>query len=207
MFQKKETTDGSLYSARYSHALASLTTDFYPSNKIENKASQRNQGANHAYRPAQTLVTQAIFLSDRTNNFALSLALGNVIGFDATFRVADKTYLTGVVTNLENPQGQLILQQRLLDGNPVGLSIGATVLRNFQIVAIEGVSHCIICYPPTRFYTTFYTTAAGIRTVLTLSPQPPEKVGKPFLYLTGNLNYDFTIETFYPKLGIAIGFY
>lgn len=202
MFQEKQTSDGSVYTARYSHAVLSLTSDFYPRNKIEKEARERNSSETHDYRPSGTLATHAIFLSDKTENIAVSLALGNAIGADATVRLVDNTFITGVLTNLENPQAQLIIQQRLFDGNPVGLSVGATVLRNFQAVAINE-SHCIFCYPSTDFY----TTSAGIRTVFTLSPQPPAKVGKPFLYITGNLNYDFTIKTLYPKIGIAFGFY
>lgn len=202
MFQEKETSDGRLYKARYSHALLSLTSDFYPKSKIEAAAQERNPNEPYNYGPSGTLATHAIFLSDKNDKFAVSVALGNAVGVDATVRLIDNTYLTGVFTSLEHPQAQLIIQQRLVDGNPFGFSLGATVLRNYQVVAInEG--DCIFCYPSTDFY----TTSAGIRTVLTLSPKPPAKVGKPFLYMTGNINYDFTIQAFYPKVGIAIGFY
>lgn len=92
-------------------------------------------GYSYDYEPAVSLSTNAIFMSDKLDN----IALGNNAGLDATVNVFGKTFLTGAINNLGKPQGMLILQQRILDENPVGFSIGA-VIRNYQVVGIDGVN-------------------------------------------------------------------
>lgn len=94
--------------------------------------------------------------------------------------------------------GGLILQRRLLDGNPVGLSLGVTYIRNYQRVGDLGFL---------SNYSEFYTSSAGIRTVVFLSSRSVYGSSQLFLYGTGSINYDFNVKVIYPKVGVAMGFY
>lgn len=205
MFQEKETLDGKPYKAKYSHAIASITTNVYPKNEIEDYAYQKrtlSEEYTYDYNPARTVATHAIFMTDDTDNFGLSVAIGNAFGMDATINLIGNLYVTGAITNFENPQGQIIVQQRLLDGNPVGLSLGATFLKNYHYVDIDGVD-CSFCFSSEEFY----TASAGIRAVLSLSAPSSYETSRPFLYATGSFNYDFNMDIYYPKIGIALGIY
>lgn len=205
MFQKKKGFDGRYYRARYSQTLISSTTNLYPKRPIEQYARKlhpESTGESYDYSPAQTFTTNAILLSDKTDKFAVSLAMGNVLGIDATARIWGNLYFTGTISGYEKAQGQLIVQERILDGNPVGLSVGATYLRNYNMVYTGG-SGCTFCYPSTDFY----THSIGIRSLIMLTPASPYGLGRPFLYATGSYNYDITMDLFYPRIGIALGFY
>jgi len=205
MFQKKKSLDGRYYRARYSQTLISSTSNLYPKKPIENYArrlSPETPGESYDYSTPQTFTTNAILISDKTDKFATSLAVGNVLGIDATARILGDLYITGTISGYEKAQGQLIVQERILDGNPVGFSVGATYLRNYNMVYAGG-SDCVLCYPSTDFY----SHSIGIRTLVMLTPASPYGIGRPFLYATGSYNYDITMDLFYPRIGLALGFY
>lgn len=206
MFHEKATMDGETYQARYSHTLLSVTTNIYAEREFlqyANRYYPLNSDESYDYQPPQSVVTHAIFMSDKTDKVVLSLVFGNALGADATAKIAGNSYLTGAVNYTGEPQGLLIVQQRLLDGNPVGLSLGVSVVRNYQIIGVDGNWHCVFCFPSKEFY----TTSAGIRTVLTLTHPSPAKTARMFLYATGSMNYDFTMKFFYPRVGIALGWH
>ena len=205
MFQQKEDYDGKIYQSRYSHSILSLTINLYSPEAVNIYAEKRDPTGNdtqYDYRYATSLMTNAIFMSDQTKNFAVSLGFGNDIGIDATIKLFNKTYLSSAIDVLNDQQGQIIIQRRILDGTPTGLSLGVTYQRNYQYVAIDGVS-CGFCFPSEEFF----TNSVGFRTVGIVAP--PSRYGKSsfFLYVTGSVNYDLTIETVYPKIGFSLGFY
>lgn len=203
MFRDKEKPEeDGYYQARYSHALISVTSDYYPADVMNREGEVRDPRFSYHYEPARTWATHAIFLSDKTDRVGLSLAFGNGVGGDITVRLHDTYYLTGVLSGDENTAGQVILQKRLADGNPFGVGVGLTYLRNFNAILTDE-DGCLTCYPSVRFY----SHAAGVRFVFTLSQEAWEERSVPFLYLTGNLNYDFTVETVFPRIGLAFGFY
>lgn len=205
MFHEKEDRYGRKYDSRYSHSVASVTTNLY-SSKVINEYAEVNyptgEDTQYDYASAATIMTSAIFMADGTNNFAVSLAIGNNFGLDATAKLFGRTYLTGALSIGPRSQGLIVLQQRLKDGNPFGLSLGLIYQRNYQYVPIDGVS-CGFCFPSEEFY----TNSIGIRSVGLMAPPQGYGDSKFFLYMTGSINYDITMETFYPKIGFALGLY
>ena len=97
-------------------------------------------------------------------------------------------------------QYQFIFQYRVLNGNPIGLSIGGVFRKNYRFVSIttESVGGDHIDY---------YTNSFGLRSVFTCSPISEYGSSRLFIHGTGSFNYDVTLKTFYPKLGISIGGY
>lgn len=205
MFQQKEAgPDGDLYLSRYSHSLTSYRNWIYPQSSINrylSRTERHDQGDAYTYLESHSFSTHAIFMSDRLDDVALSLAFGKGLGVDATTRLFGNTYLTGGLSNPAQPVGQLVLQQRLLDGNPAGLSLGVAFTRNFHKFA--RIDDCYFC---TGARST-YSRAVGLRAVYTLSYPKDKGRSRPFLYATGTWGYDFTFDTWYPQLGVAVGLY
>lgn len=205
MFKEKEAKDGRIYDAKYSHALASITADFYPQKKVEDFAKKQRElaeGLYYDYQSIPTFTTNSIFISESLKNVAFSLAVGNAIGFDSTIELDNSYYLTSTINISEKPQGGFILQRRLLDGNPTGLSIGTRVDFKHQNIRIVGYD-CSLCFPAEEFY----STSIGMRLVLTKTYITPYQTSRLFFYLTGSVNYDITMNLLYPRIGVSLGIY
>lgn len=204
MFQTKESTHGdSTYMAKYSHAIASFSTEQHIDAEIEAFAEE-NISANEEYEfnNGVALSTHFIFMgSKRPNNIAVSAALGAGSGIDLTGRIVGNTYLTGSIgmahSSEISPQYQFILQQRLFDGNPVGFSLGTVLRQNYRSLNVSNQTN----------HQSFTSTSFGVRSVFTLSPRLHYGSSRPFAYATFSYNYDFKLETYYPKLGVSIGIY
>jgi hypothetical protein len=205
MFQEKKDSSGKTYQSRYSHSIISYGIELYSPKVLNEYAEERYPTSNdnrYDYRNATTLMTNAIFMSDKTDRIAFSVGLGTNIGLDATAKLFDKTYLTTAIDILNSQQGQVILQNRIFDGNPIGLSLGLSYQRNHQYVQIDGV-RCGLCFPSEEFF----THSIGLRSVGLISA--PSYDGSPalFIYVMGSVNYDVTMDTIYPKIGFSLGLY
>lgn len=208
MFQSKESTHGdSTYMAKYSHAIASFNTEQQIEAEVETFAEE-TFSANEEYEfiNGVALSTHFIFMgAKRPHNIAFSAALGADSGIDLTGRVVGNTYLTGSFgmahSSEISPQYQFILQQRLFDGNPVGLSVGTVLRQNYRSLSLNGN------YLSLTNDQSFNSTSVGVRSVFTLSPRLHYGSSRPFAYATFSYNYDFKLETYYPKLGISVGIY
>lgn len=205
MFQQKEDYEGRKYRSRYSHSLLTFTANLYPADAVNSYTEgidPTGEDSRYDYRTATSLMTNAIFMSDRSDNIAVSLGIGNDVGIDATIKLINDMYLSGSA-DIFSEQGQIIIQKRLFDGTPAGMSLGVTYQRIYQYVPIDGKFGCGFCFPSEEFF----SNSIGIRTVGILAP--PSRYGKSafFLYATGSINYDLTIRTLYPKVGFSIGFY
>lgn len=207
MFQEKKALAGASYYAKYSHSLASVNTDqpLEPA-LIHYTREHYPEERELSYSNPLSLTTSLIFLNKKHEKLGISLAIGPLImgtGIDATYNVSGKYYLTaagGMARGFSDFQCQFILQRRLLDGNPWGLSVGAVVRNRYRHIGITidylGEEHIA-----------FYTQSVGIRSVLTLSPITAYGSPKLFLYGTGSINYDVTLNAFYPKIGVSLGIY
>lgn len=202
MFKTKtDDFDGREYSAKYSHAFASYTADLYDPQVVVDYANSKSENDSYSYNYARSFATHAIFLSEKVDDFALSLAIGNTVGVDMTARLFGQTYLTGAANVFEGLQGKVILQQRIYDGNPVGLSFGATLSRNYQILQYDSGS---MVFPG---LTGYYTTSAGLRFVFMSGGLSFYRTSRSFFYVNGSMNYDFQMKHFYPRMGISFGLY
>ncbi len=216
MFHEKESKEKGSYSARYSHAIGSFTLESYSESKLKAYASENKPLDKGTYepRPETGFSTHPIFMYEDTDRFAVSASVGNGIGGDITLKLPAKLYLTGSGGGSGgNFQGQFILQRRLADGNPAGFSLGTTVRQQVIGVPYEREEKCTSLYcglivladEATPHY--FQTTSVGIRGVLMLSGSAKYGDSRGFIYLTASYNYDLDIETGYPKIGLAVGFY
>lgn len=207
MFQEKRAHSDSTYFSKYSHSIASASTDHFLESEIvkyarENYSEDRELG----YDNPSSLTTNLIFLNQNHQRFGLSIALGPLVmgtGIDATYNIFEKYYLTaagGMGRDFRDYQYQFILQRKLLDGNPLGLSIGTVFRNRYRYVGI-----------PVNYLGAdnidFYTTSFGLRSVFTYSPITEYGSSRLFIHGTGSFNYDVTLNTFYPKIGISIGIY
>ena len=205
MFQQKEGYNGKTYKSRYSHSIVSVTSNLHSPARINKYAEQQEptrSDRRYNYNTAPTILTNLIFMSEHSDRFAFSVGVGNNIGIDATAKVYEDLFLSGAASLASSPQGQIILQKRLLDGTPTGLSVGISYQRNSLYVPIDGAG-CGFCFPSEDFG----TNSVGIRTVGLLAP--PSQYGKSafFLHFTGSINYNMSIEMVYPKIGISLGIY
>ena len=207
MFQEKRAYSDSTYFSKYSHSIASANTDHFLESEIikytrENYPEERKL----SYGNPIALTTNFIFLSEKHKDIGFSVSLAPLVmgsGVDATYNVFGKYYLTaaaGLGRDFRDYQSQFIFQRRVLDGNPIGFSFGAVIRKTYRFVSITteyvGGDHL-----------DYYTNSFGIRSVFTYSPISEYGSSRFFIHGTGSINYDITLETFYPKLGISIGVY
>jgi len=203
MFHKKKALNGEKYTARYSHAVLNIASDLYPAHAVNTYTAQKEHHNTSRYRYSNypTIMTNAIFMAANNDRVALSVGVGNNFGADATLRLLGQTYLTGTIDAYR--QGQVILQERLLDGNFLGLSLGASYIRNYQYVEEDIDTDCTLCFP----HTEYYTHSFGIRAVGLFAPPANYGKSKFFIHVTGSINYDTGIKVVYPRIGIAFGVY
>lgn len=213
MFQKKVESDGTVTYAGYGHAIAGFSFDNYPVSGVTDYLNQKNgtSGGYELFLPV-SLTTNSILMIPSNPNYAFSLALGFPIGVDMTVKVSPSLFATGSVGWSEQQplNWQLILQNRLLDGNPIGFSIGAMIVRHH--VGYSGVDSepyegaCSVCGISPGNY--IPSTAIGVRSVLILRHYPNyETTDRVFLYTNAAYMYDTTMKLWYPKVGFSLGFY
>ncbi len=213
MFKDKKVND-STYQAQYSHAVGNITIEGYDEGQLNKYARTKDPpDENDKYQGGGgiALGTNPIFMFEE---FSISTSVGLPPGVDVTTGMGKNFYVTGNAGLSFNRklQAQLILQKRLLDGNPVGFSIGG-IFRKAEVAVDktfgrdEGSE-----YPPSMFHgmgpEEFYSSyVTGVRGLLMLSLPTNYGSSRPFLYLTGSYNYDLKIDMWYPKVGVAFGFY
>ena len=207
MFKEKKAHSDSTYSSKYSHSIGSFSTDnFLESAVLDYVGYNPQTDRESSYGNPASFTTNMIFLDERSNRFGASFALAPTLigsGIDATYNVIGHYYITGALGAGDDSGGlqyQFILQRRLSDGNPLGLSIGAVFKRNLRFISIRtnylgGDSN------------SFHSNSFGLRSVLTLAPITEYGSSRLFIHATGSYNYDLTLKTFYPKVGISIGVY
>ena len=205
MFQQKKALDDSSYYSKYSHSISSINTDLFLESEVvkytrDNNSSDKKNG----YGNPASFTTNLIFLSPKHKRIGYSFAVEPLIygsGIDATINIFGQYYFTtavGMARDMRDPQYLFILQRRLINGNPTGLSIGAVFRRRFRYDGVD-VNYITSNNPG------FNTTSFGLRTVFTYSPITEYGSSRLFIHSTGSLNYDLTLNAFYPKLGISIG--
>jgi len=209
------------YSARYSHAIGSFTGEMYGADKINEYArSTKPLGKNSEYHKEKeaeiSFTTNAIFMFEDTDRFAFSLSLGMPPGADLTVKLPAKFYFTGTASygaSLSNSESnlnqfQVILQRRLKEGNPLGMSLGINWNRQVVVAPydVENEGYSTI-YSGLDNYTSFKTNSLGIRGVMMASNTDDYGSASTFLYLTGSYNYNFAMDIFYPKIGVSVGVY
>jgi len=213
MFHKKVEKDGKVTHAGYSHAIASYSADNYPHQGVDSYIKQRTGSTNqfNVHKPT-SITTNAIFMNPWTPNFALSVALGFPIGLDMTARLTKTLFATGSVgwSEYTPANAQFILQKRLLDGNPTGLSIGAILVLNHVGYRVnesepgEGASGGVGISPDNYIE----TTSVGVRGLLLLRDYPGYVTkDRVFIYANAAYLYDLSMKLWYPKVGFSIGFY
>lgn len=205
MFQKKKDLSDSSYFSKYSHSIGSFSTDQFLESAVLDYVGHNSQsGGEKHYGNPISLTTNLIFLSEKHQEVGFSIALGPLLlgtGADMTLNPFGKYYMTiagGMGRDFRKYQSQVIVQRRLLDGNPLGLSVGGVWRKSYRFVSIEA-DHID--------YQEFYSTSVGIRSVFTYSPISNYGSPRLFLHGTGSFNYDITLEAFYPKIGVSIGVY
>jgi hypothetical protein len=213
MFQKKVEDNGEVTYAGYGHAIAGYSADNYPQQGVNTYLKQRYESTNqfNVAKPA-SLTTNAIFMNPSYPNVALSVALGPSFGVDMTVKVTHSLFATGSIgwNDYAPANAQFILQKRLLDGNPTGISIGAILVRNhvgYRVIEAdpgEGASGGGGISPDNYIE----TTSVGVRGLLLLRHYPGyETKNRIFLYANAAYMYDTTMKLWYPKLGFSFGFY
>jgi len=205
MFQEKELKDGERVKTRYAHGLASAAFEFSDESTLLANQSDFDNVAVGPY-----VGTHLIFM--RQNGAAFSATVGNGFGLDLTLPLIHDIYITQSFSHglaFENFQSSLqtIIQRRLYDGNPVGLSIGINYqLKNSRIDGFPRfrddcpgyASYFVACH---NFIPRH---SIGIRSVMTFSFQPRDHIpSKQMLYGAVNLNYDLSFGFFYPMLSIS----
>ncbi len=202
MFKDKK-VDGKEYESRMGWGLGSMTVDL-TTDKLDSELCEGQTG-DCVSGDEPSLNTHVLVLTEKLDRVALSVALGAPLGLDATVHVFEDYYMTGSVATISDEiQGQFIFQRRLLDGNPLGLSVGGHLSRLNWVAGAYGDNCTISCWSEHR---NLNTMVAGIRSVFTLTRISSYGSTRPFLYLTGSYNYDFKVGMTYPKVGVAIGFY
>ncbi len=205
MFQQKRSHSDSTYFAKYSHSLASFNGDYLSESAVLDYIGSNYEDEDDLeYERSGSITTNFIFLSEEYQEFGLSIALAPLLygsGLDLTFNVFEKFYMTAAGgMGYQEPQFQFIFQRRLLDGNPIGLSVGAVWRKNSRTIGYNNGSWI-------GGYSNFYTSSFGVRSVITLSPIRGYGEPRVFFYGTGSYNYDITLKAFYPKIGFSVGIY
>ena len=200
MYQEKRFSDGDTVRTRYAHVVATFSkSDIGEMRNLET----RDGSVLIEAKTAPVLGMASIFMRPETANYAISLSYGLFyIGFDMTFEVLPKhvsnTYLTFGFTNLPIYY-QFILQRRLLDGNPFGLSLGFQ-LRQLEILH-EPFEGCYLCMIPERDQ----YLAFGPRVNFAISDNPNILTRRrAMLYGNISINYAPAIDLYFPNFGVAL---
>ncbi len=191
---------------RYAHAIASISYDHYDEQEILNKGLFSDEYDIDGLIPHPRYATHAIFLMPGGNS-SFSIAAGNLIGADFTFRPFGEwvpgLFLTGSAgTVLLNtgPTMELILQHRILSGRPVGWSFGVNLNRNVIRLDDPDAGTCISCY------TAVTTESAGLRSVFATSFRTGSQSDRRvFMHFIFKYNYDFEMALYYPGVSFSFG--
>lgn len=128
MYQEKRYSDGETQKTGYAHAIVGASASYAA---LPDPLVTRRGKVLYNPEPAGFVGMSSIFMRPLDSNFATSISYGFfLIGFDMTYHLfpesEENLYLTVGFTNLPTNY-QVILQRRLLDGNPLGLSLGVQV--------------------------------------------------------------------------------
>jgi hypothetical protein len=214
MFKEKVVND-STYQAKFSQAIGHVSIEDYDDKKLNKYARSEDppdKGNSYQGGSGGAIGTSPILMFDK---FSVSGSFGLPPGVDATTEIGNDYYVTGNagISYNQRFQGQVILQKRILDGNPIGLSLGGVFKK--EEISVEkniGRQNWDDGYPPSMFQGTgpeeiYSSYMIGIRGLTMLSLPTSYGTSRPFLYITGSYNYDLKIDMWYPKVGFAIGFY
>jgi hypothetical protein len=203
MFKEKAVKD-TTYHSTYGHAVGSFTYSRYDAEAVTKYASEhdpiKNQYEDYERTYDRSLATNAVYMFD---DFSVSAALGFPPGIDATAGLGSGMFVTAStgITNESNLQGQVILQKKILGGNPFGLSVGGVLRRSVINVSKSGQMD----FPESETY--YMTNEVGIRSMFMLAQISGYDRARLFLYGTGSYNYNIDMGMTYPKVGIALGLY
>jgi len=199
MFQNKKLVDGSSVKTNYAHVYASGLLDFSDKSEIlEKYPDWKKVGI------GPTVGTHSIFMIG--NKSAVSVFIGNNLGVDFTLGLPKQIYFTQSFNFMTK---QSILQRRILDGNPIGLSVGINY-QNSILPVYDQVDRTADCSRNRYLYCGTYhrRNTLGLRSVFTHSIQPrPQYKNKQMLYLSLNYSYDFSMRTFFPALSLSVATY
>jgi len=207
MFQEKELKSGERTNTRYAHGIASGTFDVSDEGELLSSQTDFDSAVQ-----GPSVATHLIFMNSAGTSF--SAAIGNGIGFDATFPVFSKfmnqAYLTQTFsfTNPAKPSLQTIIQRRFYDGNPFGLSVGMNYHFKYnRRSGFEGIrADCPGSSSSVEACHDFIPRhSIGLRSAMSFSVQPvDQRPTKQMLYGAVNLNYDLTFGFIYPMLSVSL---
>ena len=201
MYQEKRFSDGDTVRTRYAHAIATSSYSYLGNNRV-----LETRGGKTLFDPhgAFSMGMTSIFMRPDTTNFATSVSYGLFyVGFDMTFHLfrdkIDQMYFTVGFTSLPTFY-QFILQRRLLDGNPLGLSLGMQV-RQLDLAYSRSLEPCGgFCLPDRASYFAF-----GPRATFTLSGNiNPQTRQRTMIYGNFSVNYAPAIDLYFPNFGVAL---
>ncbi len=217
MFNKKTVGD-TTFTADQLYGVGSFTLEMYDKTKMKKYAQDvKPLGEDARYENGRwewMVNTNPVYMVEAIERLHIGAVFGIPTGIDVTYQLPFHFYATGLM-DLEpslNVQGQFILQKRILNSDPLGLSLGMVVNRNnfgvnYEEICTEQFAGELICLfeDPNRKY--LQTTSLGIRSVITLIDSKELKRSGAYLYMFGSYNYDLDMEFTYPKIGVSIGLY
>lgn len=205
MFQQKKSLSDSTYYSKYSHALASYAKDLTPEKAVLDRLGHytESDGTKHKndYMTPEVATTSFIFLHEKHKELGVSISISSVLfgsGADFTHNIFEQYYLTGAIGLSPVPQTQIILQRRILDGNPIGLSLGPVLNLSNRYISTYNGSWI-------GGSKELYTASLGLRSVLMVAQMADYGEPRLFLHSSFSYNYDLALKVFYPKVGVSIG--
>jgi hypothetical protein len=209
MFQNKVERDGSVSMSDLSNRFLSFSMDKHPKAGVTDYLDKRlGPGVEYMVYGRGSLATHSVYVESAKRDRAISLVIGVPMGVDATVQLFPKTFVTGSVSAnfRSNLNGQLILQRQLIEGNPVGLSLGVMLIRNNvgYDYTIFGEDNYSINFTPSWYISTF---SIGPRSVFLFKDARYNSAEPAFVYLNAAYLYDTTMKVWYPKIGFSLGFY
>lgn len=199
MFKDKKMADDSILSSKYSLTFVSYNHDFISERKVMDYVNEKTDYSANYYEYFPFVAAHLTYFSKKSQ-FSHSIAIGNGLGYDFTFSPLEYFYITNSITMTDVMSYQGIIQRRIYDGNPFGLSLGINYQRNNHSVSVgEGVCGTFICG------TLFHSSSVGLRSVLFYSDNRPHIRSRMNFFAVFNYSYDMTIGTFYPSLSLSFG--